>query len=78
MTRVFRFFLITAVIASSVFFVPFSGSCQDEYDYINISEPFENKIPMAMPAFKALSEGEAVKRAAVNSYEIMQKTLSYT
>ncbi len=78
MTRVFRFCLITAVIAAAVLFVPFSGSCQDEYDYINISEPFADKIPMAMPVFKALSEGDTVEQAAVNAYEIMQESLSYT
>ncbi|MFW6080563.1 MAG: Tol-Pal system beta propeller repeat protein TolB [Desulfosalsimonas sp.] len=78
MTRVPSACITIIILAALVLFFPFSGTCQDKYDYINISEPFENKIPMAIPAFKALSEGDAVKQAASNAYKVMQNTLSYT
>ncbi|MCF8025542.1 MAG: Tol-Pal system beta propeller repeat protein TolB [Desulfobacteraceae bacterium] len=73
-----RFCLIILISAISVFVVPFSGVCQEEYDYINISEPFMNKIPMAIPVFKALSEDGAEGNAARRASGMMRDALAYT
>lgn len=73
-----RLFFIITIFAAAVLFFPYSGICQSEYDYINISEPFTNKIPIALPMFKALSEGDTENKAAVDSAEMVQQALSYT
>ncbi|MFW6335016.1 MAG: Tol-Pal system beta propeller repeat protein TolB [Desulfosalsimonas sp.] len=51
---------------------------QEKYDYINISEPFTNKIPMAVPVFMALSGAEAEKETAGSATAMMQEAFEYT
>lgn len=73
----FTFKIMICILA--VFFVPLSsGICSEEYDYINIAEPFTHKIPVAIPVFKALSEGSTQERVAQKSADMMQEALAYT
>ncbi|MFW5908857.1 MAG: Tol-Pal system beta propeller repeat protein TolB, partial [Desulfosalsimonas sp.] len=73
-----RLFFIITIFAAAVLFFPYSGICQSEYDYINISEPFTNKISIALPMFKALSEGDTEDKVAVDSADMVQQALAYT
>jgi len=55
---------------------PMPGSA--EYDYINISNPFLKKIPIAIPVFKAFSRSSAENIAAKSAADLLSKTLEYT
>ena len=57
--RLICFFIVCACIAYPV-------CCDAKYDYIDISNPFLQKIPIVVPLFKSLSEGERVE------FEIVQ------
>lgn len=54
--RVIKIILI-CLIAFVSFFVD-SAHCRTEYDYIDITNPFIRKIPIAIPLFKSMSGGE--------------------
>lgn len=49
-----------------------------DYDYINISNPFLKKIPIAVPVFKAFSKSSAEKNAAKTAADLLSQTLEYT
>jgi len=55
---------------------PVPGSA--DYDYINISNPFLKKIPIAIPVFKAFSRSSAEKTAAKTAADLLSQTLEYT
>ncbi|MCF8110350.1 MAG: Tol-Pal system beta propeller repeat protein TolB [Desulfobacteraceae bacterium] len=78
MIRILRPCFIVTVFFVAVLLAALPGNCKPSYDYINISEPFTNKIPMAVPVFKTLSEGATEDGAAKNSADIMQDALAYT
>ena len=48
------------------------------YDYINISEPFLKKIPVAVPAFKMLSEASEKTETADKAADILSDGLEFT
>ena len=50
----------------------------DEYDYINITDPFLRKIPIAIPVFKAVSSGETELALCVKSADLLSETLEFT
>lgn len=54
-----------------------SRACAD-YDYINISNPFLKKIPIAVPVFKALGESAAETIAVQSAADLLSQTLAYT
>ncbi len=51
-----------------------------DYDYINISNPFLKKIPLAVPVFKSLTPESAAneREAAIKTSDLMAQTLEYT
>jgi TolB protein len=49
-----------------------------DYDYINISNPFLKKIPIAIPVFKAFSKSSAENSAAKSAADLLSQTLEYT
>ncbi|MEW6671407.1 MAG: Tol-Pal system beta propeller repeat protein TolB [Thermodesulfobacteriota bacterium] len=49
-----------------------------DYDYINISNPFLKKIPIAVPVFKALNKSPAENSAAKSAADLLAQTLEYT
>ncbi|MCD6584148.1 MAG: Tol-Pal system beta propeller repeat protein TolB [Desulfobacteraceae bacterium] len=52
--------------------------CFAEYDYIKISDPFLNKIPVAVPVFKSLSEESAGKEILVTASDLVNEFLTFT
>ncbi|MFP4193359.1 MAG: Tol-Pal system beta propeller repeat protein TolB [Desulfobacterales bacterium] len=78
MIRIPKLCFIIAIFTAGVLLVPFPGNCESQYDYISINEPFTEKISMAVPVFKALSEGDTVESAADGSADMMQDAFDYT
>jgi TolB protein len=60
----------------SVFFMP--GFCQAEYDYIKISDPFLNKIPVAIPEFVGQSGNSSETGVGVKLSDLTSETLAFT
>ena len=69
------FKLGSVLLASLCFQIPCAVA---EYDYINISDPFLNKIPVAMPVCKDLSGDAAEKAAAVEAADLVDEALAFT
>jgi len=67
-----------AGIACAVLLLIWPAQGGAAYDYINISNPFLKKIPIAIPAFKAFSDSSAEKNAATSAADILSQTLEYT
>jgi TolB protein len=54
------------------------GPCPAEYDYIDITNPFLRKIPIAVPIFKRMSLDEAGERLSKKSSDLLAETLEFT
>ena len=77
-TRPINFFL-RAIIACIVTLLVFQTSIHaDEYDYIDISNPFLRKIPLAVPWFKNISGGSDLEALSVNLSDLLSETLEFT
>jgi len=64
-----------------VLVVMFAGTprlCRGEYDYVNISDPFLNKIPMAVPVFKSMSTDPAEMDIARRASDFTMDALAFT
>ena len=55
-----------------------NAAAQTQYDYINISDPFLNKIPVAVPVFKQMSESPAEADLARRAADLLTAGLDYT
>ena len=53
-------------------------SDQDQYDYIDISNPFLRKIPLAVPLFKNETGSGEEKRLSNSSVELLAASLEFT
>ncbi len=69
-------FLICIAQLVSVFMHP--QACFADYDYIKISDPFLNKIPVAVPVFQCLTGEPAVKSVAVEASNLVNEALAFT
>lgn len=69
--------IVCAVVVCQFCFVP-SGQAETRYDYINISDPFIKKIPVAIPVFKDMSESPEEGTIAAEATEILSKGLDFT
>lgn len=69
-------FPVAYVLLISFFLMP--QTCSAEYDYIKISDPFLNKIPLAVPVFKSLSEESAGKEILITASDLVYKSLAFT
>ena len=69
-------FLIGYVLLISFFLRP--QSCYADYDYIKISDPFLNKIPVAVPVFKSLSEDSDRKEILFKAADLVNDALAFT
>lgn len=68
---------VTAVICALVFWLlPVKGMA--DYDYINISNPFLKKIPIAIPLFKPVSLGAVETEASKTAADLLSRMLEYT
>jgi TolB protein len=48
------------------------------YDYIDITNPFLRKIPLAVPVFKTMAAGEATAQASLQAADLLSDTLEFT
>lgn len=64
-------------IATICFFIA-SALCAEEYDYINITNPSLNKIPIAVPLFKAMSNSEVEMKFSKTASALLSETLEFT
>ena len=55
-----------------------SALCRAEYDYINISDPFLRKIPIAIPLLKVVSGTQIEESVAENASDLLSETLEFT
>ena len=54
------------------------GKSHAAYDYINISDPFQKKIPIAVPVPASLSVGQETDRIAIEASELLGRSLDFT
>jgi TolB protein len=64
------------VIAS--FIVAGTGICGTGYDYIDITQPFLRKIPIAIPVFKEIYPGDETKHLSRAASDLLSETLEFT
>ncbi len=55
-----------------------TGLAQTEYEYIDISNPFLRKIPLAVPWFKMTSGHAVEQEQSRKAAELMSETLEFT
>lgn len=55
-----------------------ASPCRGEYNFIDISNPFLRKVPLAIPEFKPLAPGQATTSMAKDAAGIMQESLLFT
>ena len=65
-------------LISIAFFLIGSGLCRAEYDYIDITNPFLRKIPIAIPIFKNISSGVPTEQLAIRASDLLAETLAFT
>jgi TolB protein len=69
-----KIFTVIAVVTWLVF----PRLCQAEYDYIDITNPFLRKIPLAVPLFKNMSADDATAKLSQKASDLLAKTLDFT
>ena len=73
---IYRDRLICLVVVLSLLACPALGLA--EYDYIDISNPFLQKIPIAIPLFKTMSISQKEKYASRDLSDLLSETLEFT
>ncbi len=76
MTFIRRFFLLWTGLVVFAGLYPFQAAA--EYDYINISDPFLNKTPVAAPVFKNMAPETTAPALAVEAADLVQQSLEFT
>ena len=71
-----RFKIICLI--SIAFFLIGSRLCRAEYDYIDITNPFLRKIPIAIPIFKNMSSGVTTEQLSIRASDLLAETLAFT
>ena len=64
------------ILALAFFFVPLLSFA--EYDYIDITDPFLRKIPLAIPFFKTFTGGQAEAKASITASDLLAESLEFT
>ena len=70
------FFIVAGFFISPVFC--FAQSDKDQYEYIDISNPFLRKIPLAIPLFKNETGTQTEKHLAESSADLLASSLEFT
>ena len=73
-----RAFTILILLVISGFFGSSPASAQRDYEYIDISNPFLQKIPIAIPEFAAASEEPDLVESAGKNSRLLSETLEFT
>jgi len=69
------FILILAVFLFSFIFPAYAEA---KYDYIDITNPFIKKIPIAVPFFKEMADNSEALKKAGEAAELLSETLDFT
>ena len=71
---------IKVLMAGIVFVVFMTGTafCAQSYDYIDITNPFLRKIPMAVPAFRSMTPSAEEKAICEEASALLSETLDFT
>ena len=70
------FFIVASFFISPVFC--FAQSDKDQYEYIDISNPFLRKIPLAIPLFKNVTGTQEEKHLSESSADLLTSSLEFT
>jgi TolB protein len=70
--------IILALIVSSIPVAGLAQSDSDQYEYIDISNPFLRKIPLAVPLFKNENGTPEEKRLSDSSADLLASSLEFT
>ncbi len=70
-------FIIVATLLTGPLFC-FAQSDKDQYEYIDISNPFLRKIPLAVPLFKNENGTAEEKRLSNSSADLLASSLEFT
>lgn len=70
-------FQAVSLIAILAFFVG-TAAYSAEYNYIDITNPFLRKIPIAVPVFKNMSPGQATAQVSQQASDLLADTLEFT
>jgi len=70
--------LIKVTIIIGLLLTAGTGLAQTEYEYIDISNPFLRKIPLAVPWFKVTSGHAAEHESAREAADLISETLEFT
>ncbi|PIE61038.1 MAG: Tol-Pal system beta propeller repeat protein TolB [Desulfobacterales bacterium] len=54
------------------------AATSEQYEYINISDPFLNKTPIAVPRFKSFTKSETETKSGARALEILRAGLNFT
>ena len=68
--------ILYLIVIVSLLFGP--GLCRAEYDYIDITDPFLRKIPLAAPLFKKVSSNDATEQLSNSASDLLAETLEFT
>ena len=72
----YRIAILFLMVTLSVFFE--RNFCHaEEYEYIDISNPFLRKIPIAVPLFKTLTGSESEASVSVEAADLLSKSLEF-
>ena len=69
---------IICLIAAVVFLYLNPALGKEQYDYINISDPFLREIPIAIPVFATVTSGEREKQISEKMSDLLSRTLAFT
>ena len=72
--------LIRVFLTGITFLMFFSGSafCKQSYDYIDITDPWFKKTPIAVPVFKAITQGLKEQKICEETSVLLSDTLEFT
>ena len=73
----FYLFVGLLLLTAWSLYPPSRGAATD-YGYIDLTNPFLRKIPIAIPQFKTLNPGPEVDRLAAEGARLMSETLNFT
>ncbi|OEU66944.1 MAG: Tol-Pal system beta propeller repeat protein TolB [Desulfobacterales bacterium PC51MH44] len=68
--------ILYLIVIVSFLFGP--GLCRADYDYIDITDPFLRKIPLAAPLFKKVSSNDATEQLSNSASDLLAETLEFT
>ncbi len=70
--------IILILFVMGALFYGFVSLCEAEYDYIDITNPYLRKIPIAVPSFAPLSGNEQEAKVAITCRQLLTESLAFT